>query len=153
MNRIKRPEKSSYELGSMADPDEQSPENFYVLRSQWLEYLVIRRDLTHGDYRVASFIASKIRPETDCMWWGVKKIADTLGVSIGTVTSATDTLIDRGLMYITKGPKGSYHYYMRMPIDPDGAALSAMKVKRKKTGGRKPRVSKNETGWVSKNET
>lgn len=123
----------------------QDEENFYGLRGQWLDYLVERQDLTHGDFRVAYFIASKINPTDNCMWWGVKSIARDLGVSIGTITSATDRLAKAGLLVITKGPKGSYNYFMRMPIDPQGAALEAMRSKRKKTGGRKPRVSNTET--------
>ena len=131
----------------------KTEENFYALRGQWLDYLVERQDLTHGDFRVAYFIASKINPSDDCMWWGVKTIAEELGISIRTITSATDRLSDVGLLVITKGRKGLNHYYMRMPIDPAGAAFAAIRDKRKKTGGRKARVSKNETVRVSKNET
>lgn len=48
----------------------EDEENFYGLRGQWLDYLVERQDLTHGDFRVAYFIASKINPTDNCMWWG-----------------------------------------------------------------------------------
>lgn len=120
-------------------------QNFYVTRSQWLDYLALRRDLTHGDFRVAYFIASKINPADGCMWWSVGKIALELSVSIATVTSATERLADRGLLVITKGRKGMNYYYMRMPIDPHGAARSNIREKRKRTGGRKSRVSEIET--------
>jgi hypothetical protein len=132
---------------------DQRTENFYAMRGQWLDYLVERRDFTHGDFRVAYFIASKINPIDGCMWWGVGTIAEELQVSIRTVTSATDKLAHAGLLVITKGRKGMNYYYMRMPLDPAGAAFSALREKRKKTGGRTSRVSKNETVRVSKNET
>jgi DNA-binding MarR family transcriptional regulator len=121
-------------------------ENFYARRGQWLDYLVTRRDLTHGDFRVAYFIASKIRRAGQTMWWSVPRIAEELGVSIATVTAATDKLNNAGLLVISKGAKGSYRYGMRMPIDPVAAAFAAAPQKRKKTGGRKSRVSKTETG-------
>jgi biotin operon repressor len=128
----------------MKTPNED--ENFYARRGQWLDYLVTRRDLTHGDFRVAYFIASKIKSSDQAMWWSVPRIAEELGISIATVTAATDKLNNAGLLVITKGPKGSYRYGMRMPIDPVAAAFAAMPHKRKKTGGRRSRVSKTETG-------
>lgn len=128
-------------------------ENFYSLRGQWLDHLVERQDVTHGDFRVAYFIASKINPTDECMWWGVKTIAEEMNVSIRTITQATDKLKHAGLLVITKGRKGLNHYYMRMPYDPAAAIYAALRDKRKKTGGRKPRVSKTETVRVSKNET
>lgn len=131
----------------------KTEENFYALRGQWLDYLVERRDLTHGDFRVAYFIASKISPSTDCMWWGVKNIAKEMRVSLRTVTSATDKLAHANLLVISKGRKGLNHYYMRMPFDPAGEAFAKAPEKRKKTGGRESRVSKTETVRVSKNET
>ena len=129
--------------------DHDEPENFYAFRGQWLDYLNTRHDLTHGDFRVAYFIASKINPDDKNMWWGVFSIADELPVSVATITSATDKLTEKGLLVVTRGRKGGYKYWMRMPIDPAGDAYAAeMKSKaarRKKTGGRKARVSKNET--------
>jgi DNA-binding MarR family transcriptional regulator len=121
--------------------DEQ---NFYAARGQWLDYLATRRDFTHGDFRVAYFIASKINPRDGSMWWGVKTIADELGVGVGTVTAAIRRLDKARLLVITKVQHGSHRYQMRMPIDPEGDAYYAMPAKRKKTGGRKPRVSKTE---------
>lgn len=118
-------------------------ENFYALRGQWLDYLCTRRDFTHGDFRVAYFIASKINPTDECMWWSVKAIAEEVGVSIGTVTGATRRLNAAGLLVVVKGPKGSHRYFMRMPFDPAGDAFKAIPEKRGKTGGR--RVSKTET--------
>lgn len=126
-------------------PKENEDENFYSTRGQWLDYLVIRRDLTHGDFRVAYFIASKIKRAGQTMWWSVPAIALELEVSIGTVTKATRKLDKKGLLVITKGPKGAHSYSMRMPIDPIAAAFGAAPAKRRKTGGR-VRVSKNETG-------
>lgn len=121
-------------------------ENFYAYRGQWLDYLVERRDLTHGDFRVAYFIASKINPTDGCMWWGVKTIAKELGVSVGTVTTATERLADKLLLVVTKRAKGLKVYSMRMPFDPAQAAFSAEPERRKKTGGRKSRISISETG-------
>lgn len=126
-------------------PDDNAS-TFYAFRGMWLDHLVERQDLTHGDFRVAYFIASKINPDDECMWWGVKTIAEEMGVSIGTVTNATERLIKADLIVITKGQKGLYRYFMRMPFDPADAAFRAIRKKRKKTGGRKPRVSENETG-------
>lgn len=128
-----------------------SDENFYAFRGQWLDYLNTRHDLTHGDFRVAYFIASKMRPENKCMWWGVFSIADELPVSIATITSATDKLDRAGLLVVAKRAKGAYSYSLRMPLDPArdayAAEVKARQEKRGKTGGRKKsRVSKNETG-------
>lgn len=116
-------------------------ENFYALRGQWLDYLVQRQDITHGDFRVAYFIASKINPAGGTMWWRVDSIADAMAVSIATVTAATRRLNKIGFLVITKGQKGLYRYSMRIPYDPVGK----VREKRKKTGGRKPRVSNTET--------
>jgi DNA-binding MarR family transcriptional regulator len=126
---------------------DQDEEKFYAKRGQWLDYLVCRRDLHHGVFRVAYFIASKINPKDECMWWGVAKIAEELQVSIRTVTAAIDKLSqhETGLLVVTKGAHGSNRYFMRMPKDPADAAFKAMPLKREKTGGRKRRVSKNET--------
>lgn len=135
----------------------EAEDNFLVFRSQWLDYVNLRRDVTHADFRVAYFIASKINAEDRCMWWGVRTIASELGVSIATVTAATDRLSNEGLLIVTTRAKGAYRYSMRMPLDPDGAAfraeVSANGKRRKKTGGRGSRVSTNETRRVSTNET
>lgn len=127
-------------------------DNFYAFRGQWLDHLVERQDLTHGDFRVAYFIASKINPTDNCMWWGVRTIADEMGVSVGTVTSATARLTKAGLLVATKGRNGSYRYSIRLPLDPRAALFYAVRDKRGKTGGRKRSVSKTETERVSKNE-
>lgn len=125
-------------------------ERFYAFRGQWLDYLSTRHDLTHGDFRVAYFIASKINPSDMCMWWGVFSILEDLPVSLATLTAATDKLSEKGLLVVTKRAKGAYSYSMRMPLDPAGDAFraqhSADRKKRKKTGGRTTRLSKNETG-------
>lgn len=125
-------------------------EKFYAFRGQWLDYLSTRHDLTHGDFRVAYFIASKINPSDKCMWWGVYRILEDLPVSLATFTAATDKLSEKGLLVIAKGAKGAHSYSMRMPIDPAGDAFraehSVERKRRKKTGGRVPRLSKNETG-------
>ena len=120
-------------------------ENFYAYRGQWLDYLVTRRDFTHGDFRVAYFIASKISPGNGNMWWNVATIAEEMNVSIATVTGATRRLSEAGLLVITKGAKGSYRYSIRMPFDPKRDAYEATPRKRRKTGGRRRRVSKTET--------
>lgn len=132
-------------LEKKTERQEVDEQNFYAFRGQWLDYLVERQDLTHGDFRVAYFIASKINPTDGCMWWGVKKIAKELGVSIRTVTSATNKLSHALLLVITKGQKGMNYYHMRMPIDPARGAYDALRMTREKSGGRKSRVSKNET--------
>lgn len=117
-------------------------ENFYAVRWQWLGYLVERQDITHGDFRVAYFIASKINPNGGTMWWRVDSIANEMGVSIATVTHATRRLNELGFLVVTKGGKGLHRYSMNIPYEPVGP----LRVKRKKTGGRKPRVSNTETG-------
>lgn len=129
----------------------EADDNFLVFRSQWLDYVNTRQDMTHADFRVAYFIASRINADHRCMWWGVRNIAKELGVSSATVTAATDRLSGAGLMVVATRAKGAYSYSLRMPIDPEEDAFRAeMKSrKRRKTGGR---VSKNETGSVSKNE-
>jgi len=124
-------------------------ENFYAERGQWLDYLVERRDLTHGDFRVAYFIASKINPKDKAMWWAVSTIAAELGVSLATVTRATARLSEKGLLVISKMRKGAHSYSIRMPFDPAAEAHKFRPLSKKKTGGR---VSKTETVWVSKTE-
>lgn len=126
----------------MANEDE----NFYAFRGRWCDHVVMRQDLTHGDFRVAYFIASKISADTQKMWWGVKKISAESGISLATVTGAIDKLNDAGLLIVVKGAKGSHTYSLRMPIDPGMAIYNAQKKARGKTGGRSPRVSKIETG-------
>lgn len=142
--------------GGMAEkksaPD-NTDSNFYAFRGQWLDHLVERQDLTHGDFRVAYFIASKINPTDKCMWWGVRKIAEEMGVSVVTVTAATARLDKAGLLVVTKAKNGSYRYSMRLPIDPSGALFNSLRVRRGKTGGRSRRVSVSETDRVSEFET
>ena len=143
-----------YEIG-MAKKSTQTDgtdDNFYAFRGQWLDHLVERQDLTHGDFRVAYFIASKINPTDNCMWWGVRTISEEMGVSVGTVTAATSRLSKAGLLVVAKGRNGSYRYSIRLPIDPRAALFYAVRDKRGKTGGRKRSVSKTETSRVSKNE-
>ena len=143
-----------YEIG-MAKKSTQADgtdDNFYAFRGQWLDHLVERQDLTHGDFRVAYFIASKINPTDNCMWWGVRTISEEMGVSVGTVTAATSRLSKAGLLVVAKGRNGSYRYSIRLPIDPRAALFYAVRDKRGKTGGRKRSVSKTETSRVSKNE-
>ncbi len=111
------------------NPDE-APGNFYVDRSRWLDYLAERRDVTHGEFRVAYFIASKINPDDRSMWWNVMKIAKVLGVSSATVSASTRKLEHLGLMVITKGAKGSKRYSFRMPFDPETAARQNKPQKR-----------------------
>lgn len=108
----------------------------------------MRQDITHGDFRVAYFIASKINPAGGSMWWRVDSIAGAMAVSIATVTAATRRLNQIGFLVITKGQKGLYRYSMHIPYDPVGRS----REKRKKTGGRKSRVSNIETGCVSETE-
>lgn len=137
-------------MSHFMNEDDDEVESFYAFRGRWLDYLNTRYDLTHGDFRAAYFVASKINPDDKCMWWGVTSIMEDLPMSLATFTSATKKLADAGLLVITKGAKGAHSYSMRMPIDPAGDAFyvryTADRKKRKKTGGRTARVSKNETG-------
>lgn len=129
---------------------------FYIERAKWLDYIHSRRDFTHAEFRVAYFIASKINPGSDCMWWTVKNIAKEIPASIATVEKTITKLDSFRLIYIGKrriGRQTVDTYGFRMPLDADDQAFKAEKPRRVKTGGRKRRVSLNETLRVSLNET
>jgi hypothetical protein len=135
---------------------ETNSDNFYIERAQWLDYVHARKDFTHAEFRVAYFIASKINPGDDCMWWSVKKIAATIPASVATVVGAIQKLDEFRLIYIGKRKIGRQMvdtYSFRMPLDAVDQAFRAEKPKRKRTGGRKRRVSLNEIRRVSMNET
>jgi len=103
--------------------EKNDDENFYSDRSKWTDYVASRRDITHGQFRVGYFIASKVNAVDRCMWWNVDEIARALGVSNITVSNATKTLSYLGLMVVSKGSKGSHSYSLRMPFDPDADRL------------------------------
>lgn len=131
-------------------------DSFYIDRAQWTDYIHARRDFTHAEFRVAYFIASKINPADDCMWYSVKRIARETPASVATVEKTIAKLDQFRLIYIGKRKIGRQTldtYSFRMPIDADDQAFKAEKPKRKKTGGRKRRVSLNEIRRVSLNET
>ncbi|WP_376742481.1 helix-turn-helix domain-containing protein [Ensifer canadensis] len=107
-------------------------EAFYRKRKEWLDYLCERDDITHGAFRVGYFIARKINADDQRMWWSVKKIAVTIGVSTATVSSATAMLQDAGLLVCVRPARGINSYSIRMPYDPEG------QLRRK----RKPRTQK-----------
>lgn len=131
-------------------------DSFYIERAMWLDYVHARRDFSHAEFRVAYFIASKINPKDDCMWYAVKTIARETPASLATVEKTISKLDEFRLIYIGKRKIGRQTvdtYSFRMPLDADDQAFKAEKPKRKKTGGRKRRVSLNETSRVSLNET
>lgn len=131
-------------------------DNFYVDRAKWTDYVHARRDFTHAEFRVAYFIASKISPENDCMWWTVKRIAKETPASLATVEHTIAKLDRSRLITIGKRKIGRQTvdtYSFRMPLDAEDQAFAAVKKTRRKTGGRKPRVSLDETSRVSLNET
>lgn len=131
-------------------------DSFYIERAQWLDYVHARRDFSHAEFRVAYFIASKINPHHDCMWYAVKRIARETPASLATVEKTISKLDGFRLIYIGKRKIGRQTvdtYSFRMPLDADDQAFKAEKPKRKKTGGRKRRVSLDETLRVSLNET
>lgn len=131
-------------------------DSFYIDRAMWTDYVHARRDFTHAEFRVAYFIVSKINPEQDCMWWSVKRIAKETPASIATVEKTLAKLDQCRLIMIGKRRAGRQtvdSYAFRMPMDAEDQAFRAEKKPRKKTGGRKRRVSLNETPRVSLNET
>ncbi|QIG72966.1 HTH DNA-binding domain-containing protein [Rhizobium phage RHph_N3_2] len=131
-------------------------DNFYIERAKWLDYVHARRDFTHAEFRVAYFIVSKINPTDDCMWYSVKRIAKETPASLATVEKTIAKLDACRLILIGKRKIGRQTldtYAFRMPLDAEDQAFKAEKKKRKKTGGRKRRVSKSEIRRVSKNET
>ncbi|MGN6779209.1 replication/maintenance protein RepL [Rhizobium sp.] len=131
-------------------------DNFYIERAKWTDYVHARRDFTHGEFRVAYFIVSKINADDECMWYSVKRIAAETPASLATVENTISKLDNSRLISIGKKKIGRQTvdtYAFRMPLDAEDQAFKAVKPERKKTGGRKPRVSKNETLRVSKNET
>ena len=130
-------------------------DSFYADRAKWLDYVHARRDFKRTWFSVAYFIASKVNPLDDCMWWTVKNIAKESQVSIATAEAAIAKLdecrlIHRGVRKI--GRQTVHTYSFRMPLDAEDQAFAAERKKRVKTGGRKPRISKNEIPRVSKNE-
>lgn len=131
-------------------------DNFYIERAIWQDYILSRHDFSHVEFRVACFIASKINPVDDCMWYSVKRIAKETPASLASVEKAIKKLDDCRLIAIGKKKMGRQTvdtYSFRMPLDAQDQALKALKKTREKTGGRKPRVSMNEIPRVSTNET
>lgn len=131
-------------------------DSFYSERGAWMDYVYARKDITHAQFRVAYCIASKTNPTEGCMWWAVKSIADDAGVSIATAVE-TIAMLDRcRLIMVGKKKIGRQTvdtYMWRMPLDAEDQALRAVRKTRPKTGGRKPRVSLDETSRVSLDET
>jgi hypothetical protein len=135
---------------------ENNSDSFYIDRAKWMDYVHGRRDFTHGEFRVAYFIASKINPEDDCMWYSVKRIARETPASLATVEKTIAKLDQCRLIYLGKRKIGRQTvdtYSFRMPMDAEDQAFRARKKTRKKTGGRGPRVSLDETSRVSLDET
>lgn len=131
-------------------------DNFYTDRGKWTDYVHARKDFTHAQFRAAYFIASKTNPTDDCMWWSVKAIAKESGVSLAVVTETIDKLDKCRLIVIGKRKMGRQTidtYMWRMPLDAVDQAFKAERAKRKKTGGRRSRVSLDETSRVSLDET
>jgi len=131
-------------------------DNFYIERAIWADYVHARKDFTHAEFRVAYFIASKINPDDDCMWWTVKNIAKGAQASVATALQAIDKLDRFRLIYVGSkkiGRQTVNTYSFRMPLDADDQAFKAERKSRKKSGGRKRRVSLNEIPRVSSNET
>jgi hypothetical protein len=127
-------------------------DSFYISRAIWTDYVHARRDFTHAEFRVAYFIASKINATDDCMWFSVKRIAKEAPASLATVEKTIAKLDHFRLIYIGKRKIGRQTldtYSFRMPLDAEDQAFTAEKPKRKKTGGRKRRVSLNEIRRVS----
>ncbi|MHC2481594.1 hypothetical protein [Rhizobium leguminosarum] len=92
-------------------------ENFYHMRMEWLDYVNGHPSVSHGDFRVAYFIARKINGDDQKMWWRVSKIAKALGVSTATVSAATMNLEHLHLMLIGRPARGINSYSIRMPFD------------------------------------
>lgn len=131
-------------------------DSFYIERAKWADYVHARRDFTHAEFRVAYFIVSKINAGDDCMWYSVKRIAKETPASLATVEKTLAKLDKCRLILIGKKKIGRQTvdtYSFRMPMDADDQAFKAMKKTRKKTGGRPPRISSNETLRISSNET
>lgn len=131
-------------------------DSFYIERAKWMDYVHARRDFTHAEFRVAYFITSKINPGDDCMWYSVKRIARETPASLATVEKTIAKLDHFRLITIGKRKMGRQTidaYAFRMPMDAEDQAFRAEKKPREKSGGRKRRVSLDETPRVSLNET
>ena len=123
-------------------------DSFYTERGAWTDYVCDRKDLTHAEFRVAYFIASKTNPNEGCMWYSVKRIAAESFVSLAVVTATIEKLDKSRLIMIGKrkiGRQTVNTYMWRMPLDAKEQAFKAVKKTRTKTGGRKRRVSLDET--------
>lgn len=92
-------------------------ESFYQSRMEWLDFVAGHPSVSHGDFRVAYFIARKINADDQKMWWRVAKIAKALGVSTATVSAATMNLEHLQLMTIGRPSRGINTYALRMPLD------------------------------------
>lgn len=135
---------------------QNNADSFYIERAKWCDYVHSRRDFTHAEFRVAYFIASKINADEDCMWWSVKSIASEIPASLATVEKTIAKLDYFRLITIGKKKVGRQTvdtYSFRMPMDAEDQSFRAQKKTRKKTGGRAPRVSLDETSRVSLDET
>lgn len=92
-------------------------QSFYQERMEWLDFVAGHPSVSHGDFRVAYFIARKINADDQKMWWRVAKIANALGVSTATVSAATMNLEHLHLMTIGRPARGINSYSIRMPYD------------------------------------
>jgi hypothetical protein len=122
-------------------------DSFYSERGAWTDYVCDRKDFSHAEFRVAYFIASKTNPYDGCMWYSMKRIAEESMVGLATVKAAIEKLDRSRLMIVGRRKMGRQTvntYMWRMPLDAKDQAFKAVKKTRKKTGGRKPRVSSNE---------
>lgn len=131
-------------------------DSFYSERGAWTDYVCDRRDFSHAEFRVAYFIASKTNPYDDCMWYSMKRIAAESMVSLAVTKSAIEKLEQCRLIMIGKRKMGRQTvntYMWRMPMDASEQAFKAVRKTREKSGGRKRRVSLNETSRVSLDET
>lgn len=97
----------------------RAEQSFYQERMEWLDFVAGHPSVSHGDFRVAYFIARKINADDQKMWWRVAKIAKALGVSTATVSAATMNLEHLHLMSIGRPARGINSYSIRMPFDTD----------------------------------
>lgn len=99
----------------ITNDDGQAAEDFYLKRTEWLDYLSTHSQITHAEFRVAYFIAKRMNGDDQSSWWQVKNIAKELGCSTHTVSAATMKLENLGLLIAVRPKRGGNEYFIRMP--------------------------------------
>jgi hypothetical protein len=95
----------------------QAARQFYEKRRRWLDFLSTDSRVSHADFRVAYFIASRMNGDKQSSWWKVKAIAQQSGCSVRSVIYATANLEKLDLLIVVRPKRGINEYSIKMPYE------------------------------------